>query len=334
MYEYKLTEKENLMRMINGEIPEYLPRYDFFGWGAGLPMHDKMGPNGYKVDEFGVEYTTTDASMGGMMPVPGRIFLDDITKWHDKVKAPDLSGTDWEAVAKKAMEGKDPVNKPVILHNSGYFMTLMNMMGFMDGLCAMLEEPEEVYALFDYLSGYYLEREKAMLKYFPADAYELADDTAAMDCPFIDVETYQTLVKPFAKREADLALDAGLKIAMHDCGKCESFIDDWLDIGVCLWEPAQVQNDLVGIKKKYQGKLSIAGGWDNQGRISWRETPDDELRDALVNYIDTFAPNGGFAYMATVVGTGGEEAFDRKMKIVQEVYEDYGKDWYKNHGLA
>ena len=36
---YKLTEKENLLRVLNGEMPEYLPNYDFFGWGAGTSIY-------------------------------------------------------------------------------------------------------------------------------------------------------------------------------------------------------------------------------------------------------------------------------------------------------
>ena len=330
---YKLTEKENLLRVLNGELPEYLPNYDFFGWGAGTSIYQgRKSPDGYEIDEFGVEMTTSEASMGGMMPVPGRIFLKDIRKWRDVVKVPSLEGVDWEQLAKKDMAGKDWEHKPVILHNLGYFMLLMDMMGFVDGLCAMEEEPEEVYALFDYVSGYFLEKEKALLKYYHGDVYELADDTAAMQFPFISTETYQKLVKPFAKREADLALNAGLKIGMHDCGKCESFIDDWIDLGVCLWEPAQVGNDLLAIQKKYKGKLTFAGGWDNQGPISFPDVPDIELEQALRDYIDRFAPGGGFCYMASVVGSEGDEYFQRKMKLVRRVYDEYGKDWYKNHG--
>ena len=330
---YKLTEKENLLRLLETGYPEYLPEYNFWGWGAGTSLFmDRKSPEGNMLDEFGVEMSTSEASMGGYMPMPGKIFLKDIRKWRDVVKVPDLSGVDWEQQAKKDMKDKDWETQPVILHNLGYFMTLMNMMGFVDGLMAMEEEPEEVYALFDYLSGYFLEKEKGLLKYYHGDIYELADDTAAMMFPFISEETYRNLVKPFAKREADLALNAGLKIAMHDCGKCESFIDDWIDIGVCLWEPAQVTNDLLTIQKKYHGKLTFSGGWDNQGPISFPETPDEELAQAVKDYIDRFAPGGGFAFMAHVVGSEKEEIYKRKTALVHQIYLDYGRDWYKNHG--
>ena len=333
MYEYKLTEKENLLRMFNGEIPEYLPKYDFWGWGAGLPFQtDQKSADGYPVDEFGIEYTTTDVSMGGMMPVPGRIFLDDIRKWRDVVKTPDISDWDWEKLAKEGLKDKDTEHNPIIVHNGGYFMLLMNMMGFAEGLCAMQEEPEEVYALFDYLSEYYVARAKGLIKYFKPDIYELGDDTAAHNFPFISPEVYRNLVKPFHKREADLALDAGLKIGMHDCGKSECFIDDWLDLGVGLWEPAQTTNDILGVKKKYGRKLIITGGWDNQGPISYPETPDEELKEALKVYVDTMAPDGGFCYMPVVVGNYTDEPFIRKMKLCDDFYHEYARDWYRNNG--
>ena len=83
---------------------------------------------------------------------------------------------------------------------------------------------------------------------------------------------------------------------MHDCGKSECFIDDWLDIGVQLWEPAQTTNDVLGVKKKYGRKLIITGGWDNQGPIYYPETPDEELREEMIAEIDRMDLRGGFCY--------------------------------------
>lgn len=327
-----ITEKENYKLLLRGEIPEFLPKYRMMDWLVRPSLFlDMKGPGGYEIDEFGVEYTTTEASMGARMPAPGRVLLRDIRKWRDIIKTPDISQVDWEALAAKDLADKDIKNNPVCIFAGGYFVTLMNFMTFSEGLCAMHEEPEEVYELFDYLSKYYLEKQKMLIKYYHPDVYCLMDDTAAARFPFISEKMYRELVMPFHKKHADLALDAGLYVTMHDCGKCESFIDAWLEMGVSAWEPAQVSNDLRGIKKKYGRSLAIMGGWDNTGRISFPEASEEELREELYKYVDTFAPGGGFAFMASVNGDPNSGPVKRRLAIIEDVYQNYAKPYYKTH---
>ncbi len=59
------------------------------------------------------------------------------------IKAPDLSGFDWERLARETLEaGKvDRSVTTVNLHlHFGYFQLLMSFMGFEEGLCALYEE--------------------------------------------------------------------------------------------------------------------------------------------------------------------------------------------------
>ena len=103
-----MTEKENFLRVMRGEMPAYLPKYDMMGWGV-MPsvFNDRRTPDGGGFDMFGVEYVATKEAAGGALPVPGRFILDDITKWRDVIKAPDISDIDWETMAKKDMEKID-----------------------------------------------------------------------------------------------------------------------------------------------------------------------------------------------------------------------------------
>lgn len=328
-----ISEKENYKMLLRGEVPEFIPRYRMMEWMVMPSLFmDLKSPDGYKMDEFGVELTTTSASMGAHMPVPGRVLLKDIRKWRDVIKSPDISDVDWAALAEKDLAKKDPANNPVVISAGGYFMTLMNFMTFTEGLCAMYEEPEEVYALFEYLSEYYLEKQRALTKYYNPDVYCIADDTAAWQFPFISEKMYRELVYPFHRKHAEMALDDGLFVTMHDCGKCETFIDDWVEMGVSAWEPAQVSNDLVAIKKKYGRRLAIMGGWDNTGRISFADqVTDEELREALYRYVDTLAPNAGFAFLAMMNGSQEDEEVKRKSAIIEDVYQNYAKSYYKTH---
>jgi hypothetical protein len=54
--------------------------------------------------------------MNGAMPAPGKIILDDITKWRDVIKNPDTSQRDWEGYYKKQTDRFDRKNKAVACH--------------------------------------------------------------------------------------------------------------------------------------------------------------------------------------------------------------------------
>ena len=58
MTEYKLTQKENYLRAMRGEFPEYLPMWDMFGWGVrstATAHFTKKLPTGNTVNEFRTE---------------------------------------------------------------------------------------------------------------------------------------------------------------------------------------------------------------------------------------------------------------------------------------
>ena len=335
--EYKLTIKENFMRLMSGEMPEYIPKFEMDGWMLAPSV--KIG-NGYtkedgtRVDHYGVEYTSVPTAPGqAAMPTPGKIILEDIEDWEKVIHTPEIpDDIDWETVAKKDLEKVDRVNRPVMMEAGAYFQPLMGFMSFTEGLCAMYENPEAVYDLFSYLSEYHLKLEKILLQYNKPDVWYLLDDNATKLNPFISPEMNRQLVIPFQKKQADLARDAGCRVLMHDCGRCEDFIDDWLEIGISAFDPAQIQNDLLGIKAKYGRRMALIGGWDYQGPPSWPTTPDEEMMEAAKNYVDTLAPGGGFAWEAGCIGSVDDMECKRKDAMLQQFYEDYAKPWYKNHG--
>jgi len=102
-------------------------------------------------------------------------------------------------------------------------------------------------------------------------------------------------------------------------------------MGIRSWNPAQISNDLVGIKKKYNNKLVIAGGWDNTGYLGSPDVDPDDLRQGLKEYVDTLAPGGGFVFSAGIMGRMDNPKLKEKSGIIREFYYDYVKDYYKNH---
>ena len=150
----KLTEKENYLMCLRGEQPEWIPHISMDpaipGPSAGVSpsvIGRKFDAEGRMWDIWGVELITSKEAAGGRIPKTWDFLLDDITKWHDVIKAPSLEGIDWEAMAKKDLEMFKPDRENQIVTyatgGSGLFQALMAFMGFTEGLCALFEEPEE-----------------------------------------------------------------------------------------------------------------------------------------------------------------------------------------------
>lgn len=338
-----MTEKENFLRCVAGEQPEWVPRY---GMGPAPGSDQKpavafampdifMGtpkPGGGRTDMFGVDFTATESTGGMALPTPGSFILKDIRKWRDVIKAPDFSGVDWEGAAKRALSSIDRNETAVAMGTHvGYFQHLMNFMGFTEGLCAMLEEPEEVYALYEYLADFYDDAFKHLIKYIKPDIFNITDDTATALNPFISPALYRKLVKPFHVRLADIANNEGVPIDMHNCGRCEDFIDDWREFGVTMWNPAQVMNDLVGIKKKYGNSLVLVGCWDSSGPAGWSGADEELVRSEVRRCIDTFAPGGGFMFWGSVYGPVDDPEVKRRAGWMTDEYNSYGRAFYKTH---
>ena len=342
-----MTEKENLLRVIRGQEPAWVPRKGATPFPEADPEHHKpccvrampqlfpprIGPGGGRMDIFGVEFEPTDSAFGQELPIPNKFILDDITKWRDVIKTPSLEGIDWEAVARRSVENVDRRESAVELGTHvGYFQTVMNFLGFTEGLCAMQEEAEEVYALCDYLATYYETIAKNLIHFMKPDLFCITDDTATARSPFFSVEMYRKLFKPFHVRLAQIALDADIPINMHNCGRCEDFIEDWLDFGVSFWNPAQTSNDLAGIKKKYGNSLVLHGCWDSSGPADWPGADEELVRQAVRDCIDAYAPGGGFCFWAaSLYHKNDEKARDHAFWVTDE-YNKYGRTFYKRQG--
>lgn len=326
-----LTPKENYLRMLRGDVPEFVPsRFE--------PANDNIAdellppvcaPNGPVTTVYGVVYVGSEANGWGAMPKPGEILLPDIRSWRDVIRNPDLSGRDWERYYGKQLEGKDRVNKTLAVHGGDYFLTLVSFMGFEGALYALYEEPEEVKALLDYVSEFYLEVMRQQLKWCKPDIYSIMDDDSAYRAPFFSVEMYREFFKPMHKKHCDLAQENGLLLVRHDCGRCEQFIDDWIELGIRGWNPAQTSNDLISIKKKYTGKLALNGCWDNQGILGSPEVPDELLREALEDYVAAFAPGGSFEYAPMVGGRFDDPVVVAKNQIIKDYYYDHVRNYYQ-----
>jgi hypothetical protein len=325
----KLTPKENFMRMINGEIPQSVPRYTMGMARPGDPrppthsvgpmlgamaamMEAQMSgapvPDKY-VNDWGVTMVGNKEGMGGMLPEPNNFLLKDIRDWKKVIKAPpplETSDSWWADKAKKDLEHagidrNESLAATMVMYSP--FTSLISFMGFTEGLCALFEEPEEVKEFLNWQCDYYMSAYDKILKYYEPDLAGMGDDTATRRNPFFSVDMYRDIFKPIYARQAKVFTDHGVWMEFHNCGRCEDFVPDMCDFGVKGWDPAQTDNDLV--KAKQTNDISILGGFD------WKPPADGNVTEEYVRQTarDTFAkyaPGGRYAWLGMIMTETGD----------------------------
>ena len=309
-----LNQKQNLLRMIDGEMPEYVPINRFGDMSkpplfAGAMMFnpsilgDFRGPNG-GYDPWGVHYTTeSNAGVVASIPEPGNFILKDVTKWEEVIKAPaHFKDWDWERAAKADMANIqwDPEQSIFVAKGwDDFFQQFIGMMGFTEGLCALYEEPEAVHALLDFMCDTVIDITKNVLYYYKPEAYYMLDDSAAKHTPFVGREMFEEFFVPRYKRTLDLVRDAGLPVLYHNCGRCEDLLPPMVRLGVKIWDPAQVENDLVEVKNRFGRQLIINGGFEFKPR-DINAVTEEQAREAVRECFDKMAPNGGWIFSGMV----------------------------------
>jgi hypothetical protein len=273
------------------------------------------GPGG-GVDPWGVTFVTGEEIKFAALPKPNDFILADVTKWRDTIKAPDYTGFDWEAAAKadRAKYVKNPDQTAFVI--AGYadlFQQFIGFMGFTEGLCALYEETEAVEELLDYMLEHSLYITKNVLHYYKPEGYYLLDDTASKLQPFMSPTLFNEMFVPRYKQCLDLVREENVPIFYHNCGRCEELIPPMVEIGVNVWDPAQIENDLVGIKKRFGRTLTINGGFEYRMPLTWPNVDEEEVRQQVRNTFARLASDGGFIF------SGGVTSLDYSDPDVQRV---------------
>jgi hypothetical protein len=335
---FEMTERENFFKVLNGKIPEWVPNYfDAIGFVMPMvyqnkPVPNTGNPNKKIYDILGMEHTDRERytdmlgidwtiAEEGSFPTPGIVKLKDITKWREQLNLPlpDLDKIDFKAQAEGSfkMVNRDEKVLAYMLGTGGRFVELINLMGVEEGLCALYEEPEAIHELFTFLTDFDEKRFRLAYPHFKPDIVVLGDDVATQRELFISPEMYDEMIAPYHRRMAKVAQEYGCILEFHCCGKSEKLVPYWLDMGVKIWQIAQADNDLLGIRAKYGNSLIFNGGWKNL------ITGDEAVvRKAVRDTFDKYATGGGFIFW-------DKQGDPWQDKIITDEARKYGKTFYK-----
>ena len=326
-----ITIKENMMRLFTGEMPEFLPRYRLMVNARPAILAGDRNPDMSGTDIFGVKFVNVPGT--GPIQEPGFMLFDDIRKWRDYIKVPDFSDVDWEAMAKKVNDGWDPDQAHGVGTSMGFFQAMYNFMGFTDALIACAEEPDEILALMEYLTDFYVANAKNAVKYYNADYGTIGDDIAHARSPFVSLDMFRTLFRPFWQRYIDVFKELDMPVILHNCGNNDILIDDFVEMGINAWEPAEEVNDIIAIKKRHGRKLAICGAFRQNGIASYADSGEEEVKGEVSRVIEAYGPGGGYAFCGIILGAADDADINQRNQWILEEcdrYANMGSKFYED----
>jgi uroporphyrinogen-III decarboxylase len=319
-----LSQKENYLRAVRGEAHEWVPYYrdacqvvlpDWYF--AADPVTGR--------DIFGIEWVTNEF---GRMPNHQKTAMTDISQWKDTVRLPDLDKMDWAAAASRDLSNLDPEKaKTALVQTDGVFLLLVDMMGWVDGLCTLSEEPEAVMEFNEAITDFFVRLAGYEIKYYKPDVMCIGDDLAAGNGPFISKETFREMYRPFYLRLINLIHGAGLPVEFHCCGRCDYLVEEFMDMGIDVLQLPRPTEELKALKKKYGSRLVINGGWNWQGPGGIPGATEAQVRRAARGVIDDFAIDGGYIFWDGDM-VGKSEDMASKIAWVADEVRRYGRTVY------
>ena len=250
-----MTNKENLMRVLLRNNPEWLPCWkDSCAFVPPSALQDRpRGGNG--LDWFGIEWIDS-------IPDPAQITMDDVCDWRELVRFPDLDHVDFERAAERDLFGIDRNDKLVWMPLGGLFEAVNAFMGIEGSLVALMTETEEYQALINAFLDFRLKEIEKIIEAYKPDVICMHEDYGMKTNLLMSPDIWQKVFKePLRKINAFIS-ERNTLFALHSCGKVDQLIGEFIDVGINVWDSVNFCNDLESVYEKYGEKISFTTSLD------------------------------------------------------------------------
>lgn len=312
-----MTQKENFLRLIRREKPEWVPCLTQEVQFADItPLLDRRD-DGF--DWFGVQWIDS-------VPMESDPILKDVTRWKEVIKFPDLEAIDWEQAAKSDCDGFDRENKAVwIPVRVGLFERIQTFLGFEETLIAFYEEPESIKELIDAYTEYRIKVLDKIITYYNPDIVSIHDDYGTQLSLMMAPDMWREFFKENLKRLVDYVHSRGKLFILHSCGKVDDLIGDFVELKIDAWDSVQFCCDLNAIYEKYGKQISFTTSMNLQ------KLTDCSIREAKEMVRDTIKRLG--KYGNVVPRDDGPKVPKETLEAIRDEIKSYGKVYYINNPI-
>ena len=277
------------------------------------PRSSYVGSRVETLEMTGYRYFHDEWGIGWRMPLSEGFYYDmfdyplrDITSpadvahypWPDPVEPSRFVG-----LAEETKRVHDVEKRAVILGGltAGILEMAAFMMGYDNFYSALVLNPKTVTAIFDKvleLKLAYWEKVLAECGQY-VDVVCEADDLAGQNDLLISPKTYRELIKPrHTKLFTFIKKQAPVKVWMHSCGAVRKIIPDFIESGVDILNPVQVNAagmDTLELKREFGKEIVFWGGGVDTQFILPNGTPK-QVKDEVRRRLDDLMPGGGFVF--------------------------------------
>ncbi len=321
-----MTERENALKVLRHEIPEWLPCYTkctHYLFSAYTDIEKPQAFEGY--DWFGVHWLPVEATANLTHPdIFQTPIFDDISEWKEHLKFPDIeTAVDWETAGRQMNEQCDAYCQDklmVVMLEHGCFERLTLLMGFENALCALYDDPEALQEYCEALVDFKIKLIDKMLEVCPRiDAFDWHDDLGSQNAALMSPEKWRENFYAATRRVSDYVHSRGKLFIYHSCGKVDQLFGEIVSLNPDAINVLQSCNDQPYIKKTFGRQVTLISGLNTQDYVDVDEPCESALRSEVDRTIDVFAPGGGFMAGMYLPGSFGHGQLNPNDVIEDEV---------------
>jgi len=319
----KLTAKENLLKTIFRDGPEWVPNGMEKTVTIRAPVVERPSQSG--PDAFRCSWDYEKDAEGGTYPVESLHPVSDISRWEAEISIPDVSSMDWFSIREQAenIDRKEFLVQGFV--EMGLFERSWLLLGMENAIIAYIEHPDEMFSMIGAIADYKISLVRKFHEVTRMDVLWYGDDWGTQNNLFMSPETWRTIIKPHTKRIYDAAKELGIIINQHSCGKIEAVFADMVEMGADIWNPCQPCNDLAELKKQYGEKISFCGGIDSQFVLGRKGVTTAEVRTEVRLRINQMAKGGGY-----IASPSHGVPYDQKLiDAMNDEISNYGRKFYR-----
>ncbi|RLF35078.1 MAG: hypothetical protein DRN03_05765 [Thermoplasmata archaeon] len=300
----RLSYRENFLRAVTFNFPEYIPCRIAISWPVWNIYRDKLkklvqeypllfpglqpGTITYdekpsiircteiKTDPFGC---TWRFSIKGLQGIVVRHPLDDWSKLKD-YQLPDpeeglpVEGSanliPWERVYESMDKARERGDLVVAgMPHGFFFQRLYYLRGFVNLMIDFIKKPPQLYELIDMLTEYNLELVKRLLKFNKVDVVSFGDDLGCQNGMPISPKIFKEFIFPTYKRIFSFVRSKGVHVRLHSDGCVVEVLDQLVRTGLTILNIQDLVNGLDNIARECKGKVCVDLDIDRQRIIPY-----------------------------------------------------------------